>query len=165
MLGQNHTRSELSGATDNLSKHSYLMILIPKEKMGELTRQSPKVPCNLKYSVILSNACSGEDCVHGLQSNPCSPKPKGNVGSRNHLQSNGQADLFGKTAKSLTAKTKCRGIPRTCFPQGIRQQLSTKAGQEARLSFPSRLVPCNVAAEHGQSTEAGKRKPNQPGLH
>lgn len=43
------------------------------------------------------------------------------MGSRNHLQSNGQAALFRKTAKSLIAKTKCREIPQTCFPQGIRQ--------------------------------------------
>jgi len=87
------------------------------------------------------------------------------VGSRDDLKSNGKTALFGKAAKSPIAKTKRREIPQTCFPQGIRQRLSMRAGQEGRLSFPSRLVPCNVAAEHGQSTGAGKRKPNQPGLH
>lgn len=42
-----------SGASDNFPKYSYLMILRPKEKLGQLSRQSPEVPCNLKYSVTL----------------------------------------------------------------------------------------------------------------
>lgn len=107
------------------------MILRVKEKMGELTEQSPEGLSKLKYSVTLGNACSGEGCV---QSKPCSPNPGVNVGSRNPLQSKGQAALLGKMVNSLIVKTKCREIPQTCFPEGIRQQLSRKAKKQDSLS-------------------------------
>lgn len=52
LLGKKIVREvNTSGANDNFPKHSHSMILRPKEKMGQLTRQSPEVPCNLKYSV------------------------------------------------------------------------------------------------------------------